>query len=171
MILKQPKQTDLHTVAKWRNTVLESLRTHGETTYKQQDKFFENVICNPESKNKYFGVYVEKKMVALTGLTDIDFINGNAELSLIVDPSKKGNGYGSQSVKEILEYGFNRLRLKYIYGECYYCNSGIGFWQKICEKYNAIVVDLPFRKFWEGKHHHSMYFTISWEDYNGKDNT
>ena len=171
MLLRQPKQTDLHAVANWRNTVPESLRTHGETTYRQQDKFFEDVICNPQSKHKYFGAYVEKKMVALTGLTDVDYVNGNAELSLIVDPKQHGKGYGKSAVTQILNYGFNTLRLKYIYGECYYCNPGIGFWQKICTQYNAIVVDLPFRKFWNGQHHHSMYFTILGEDFNGANNS
>lgn len=171
MILKHPKQSDVQFVANWRNSVPESLRTHGETTYRQQDAFYEEVICNPNSKHKYYGAYVDKKIVGLVGLTDINFVNGNAELSLIIDPKQHGNGYGKMCVQKILDYGFNTLRLKYIYGECYYCNQNIGFWQKMCEKYNAITVDLPYRKFWNGQHHHSMYFTISWEDFNVANNT
>lgn len=161
MNLKIPILEDLYEVAKWRNSVKETLRTSGDTTKEQQNQFYKNVICNENSKHKYFSVYDEDKFIGFTGLTDINTENMNAEISLIVNPKYKKQGYGSKIVNDILNIAFNDLRLCNVYGECYYCNPNIKFWVKIVKKYNGIISILHQRKFYEYKLWDSMYFNIN----------
>lgn len=160
---KTPKIMDLYEVAGWRNSVPESLRTHGETTEKQQDRFYNSVICQEDSPHKYFSVYDDEfnQLIGLVGLTDIDHVNGNAEISLIISPEFKRMGYGKLIVRMILTYAFKTLRLENVYGECYYCNPNIEFWNKVCTHYSANVSRLAQRKYWDGIFWDSLYFTIN----------
>lgn len=165
MKLGIPTLEDLYKVAVWRNLCPEALRTHGTTTKDQQDFFYENVICNPDSNHNYYSVYNNHMCVGLAGLTNIDHINGNAEISLIINPGFHEKGYGSEVVKQILDIAFNRLRLENVYGECYRCNEAMGFWSKVVNKYKGHQTTLPARKFWNGELHDAMYFTLSKEGY------
>jgi len=150
----------------WRNEALETLRTPYPLTEEQQATFYRNVILNPDSPHLYWGVRnVDRGMAGMAGLTYIQWENGLAELSLIIDPQQRGKGVGQQAVALLLEQAFGRLRLETVCFECYHCNGGLAFWQTIAEKYGAYTTMLPRRKFWLGCLWDAMYGSISKEQY------
>ena len=156
----------------WRNQALETLRTPQPLTAEQQEAFYRDVVCNPQSRHRYWALIGENGaplcFMGMGGLTYIQVENRLAEISLILDPEVRGMGLGEQAVDLLLAEGFDRMGLKTIFGECYECNpDGVVFWNKVRDKYSGFSTWLPCRKFWAGEFHSSLYFSIdanSWRE-------
>jgi RimJ/RimL family protein N-acetyltransferase len=71
------------------------------------------------------------KPVAVFGLTDIEYENGRAQMSLIVDHRLKQAGIGSYCFKCMTHMAFDRMRLQSLYAEVYCENPAIEFWRKM----------------------------------------
>lgn len=160
MILTAPTKDDCELVRIWRNDCLESLRTPYLLTQEMQYDFYENVCCDRKSNHRYWSVFNDGKLVGFAGLTNIQYENRIAEISLMVNPDYRGTGIGERIVDMILAEGFNYLNLKTIFGEVYLANKAVDFWRKITERYKGYITVLPNTKFWEGKFYDSMYFSI-----------
>jgi hypothetical protein len=105
------------------------------------------------------------------GLTYIQWENRIAEISLILSPAVRSKGLGEQAVDLLLAEGFDRMGLKTIFGECYYCNDAHEFWLKITEGFGGYITRLPNRKFWAGQFWDSLYFSIDgdcWRQVHGQ---
>ena len=155
---------DCETARYWRNKNIETLRTPYFLTKEMQEDFYKNVICNRDSKLRYFAIRdIEKNgfFIGIGGIINIEWENGLAEISLIIAPDCTSQGYGKQAVKLLLDKAFNEMRLNNIYGECYECNKNIEFWKKIIKYYDCYNTILPNRKFFNGKYYNSLYFNIS----------
>ena len=79
------RMEDAGVVAHWRNDARQTLRTTGFCTIDLQEKFIENL--NPRI-HRYFSFLDGGDFVAFGGLTDIQWENRIAEISLIVDPDQ-----------------------------------------------------------------------------------
>lgn len=163
---------DCEIAREWRNRVPMATRTAIQLTAEMQQRFYEGVVCDRRSTHRYWAVrrsadrdadsIVSPPMVAMAGLTDIEFENGIAEISLIADPSLlPRQGIGDGAVHLVLEEAFDRMRLETVYGECYENNPAVSFWRWIIERYRGHSTILPRRKFFAGKLHDSYYFTIT----------
>jgi RimJ/RimL family protein N-acetyltransferase len=165
----------------WRNEALETLRTPYPLTVSQQGTFYRDVVCDRNSPHRYWaivrtvdnpiqGVVSESDFIGMGGITNIQWENRIGEISLIIDPARRGKGEGGKAVDLLLGNAFNCLNLQTVFGECYKSNPAWGFWQKLN---NAYLTDLPKRKYFDGKYWDSLYFSIDKEDYNAKksDNT
>lgn len=66
-----------------------------------------------------YGIFLkEGKSIGLMSLKRIDYEKGSCELSIIlVDDSVKGKGYGTEAVSLLIDYAFNDLGLKTVYGD------------------------------------------------------
>jgi RimJ/RimL family protein N-acetyltransferase len=170
-------------VRRWRNKLSATLRTPYNLTYEQQQDFYKNIICNRDSKHRYFGIYVKEEnkligktyedakyeptysdepiFIGLGGIINIQWENGLGEISLIIDPKYTGKGYGKKSVELLLDKAFNEMRLDNIYGECYRCNQNIGFWENIIRRFDGTKTNLPNRKFFNGQHYNALYFNFN----------
>ena len=180
MKLKPLTREDCETARGWRNECLETLRTPYFLTKEMQSEFYDNVICNRNSSHRYWSLHQDlsgiektadwcgaKSLVGIGGITDIEWENSIGEISLIIDSRLRGIGFGDIIVGLLLNRAFNQMGLKTVCGECYYSNgAGIAFWRKIVEKYKGYSTTLPDRKFWAGKYHNSMYFSIHREEFN-----
>jgi RimJ/RimL family protein N-acetyltransferase len=167
MISLQPiTQFGCELARQWRNRTPEALRTPFPLTTIQQEGFFNN-LQNRNSPNRYWQVEDTEVVnpVGLVGLTNIEWENGNSEISLIVDPDARGKGIGSEAVSLILAEGFDNMRLHCIYGEVYFSNPNSPFWEKVANKYGGYKTFLPDRKYWDGRHWDSLYFSISEQNY------
>jgi RimJ/RimL family protein N-acetyltransferase len=134
-------------------------------TEMDQDRFYDEVICDPLSPHRYWSIRQEgmlnAKMVAFGGLTYINYANGHAEISLIVNPEMEGQGYGGAAVAHLLSEAFDQMRLLTVFGEVYHVNlDAVGFWTKMLEAWDGDTgsVIIPGRKFWAGEIHSATLF-------------
>lgn len=154
-----------------------------------QDEFFDNVINNRDSKHRYFAIIEDIKhpavhylkpgdnglldtiwrdgeeteydiFLGMAGLTNIEWENGTAEISLIIDPKYRGKGNGWEAVNLLLREAFYSMRLYSVFGEVYNCGNR-GFWEKVVEKKDGYKTDLKDRKYYNGEMHSSMWFSFS----------
>jgi len=170
MLLKPLSKEDIEKVREWRHENMFSLRTPFFLTKEMQQDYYEKVICNRESKTRYWGVHdslietTEKScpliFIGYGGIENIHWENGNGEISLLIGPDWVGKGLGSRAVSMFLDQAFNYFNLQTVYGECYLCNPAWVFWDKLTKKYNGKSTTLPRRKYYKGKYWDSFYFTI-----------
>lgn len=166
MHLRDVTVVEFDYVRVWRNLDISGLRTPIYLTSEMQVDFYRDVVCNRNSSHRYFAVDDNECIVALVGLTDIQWENSFAEISLIVNPDYRRDGVGKESVELILDHAFNHLGLNMVVGECYTNNSeAIKFWEGIVYYYCGSATWLRYRKFWNGKYHDSMYFSITADEY------
>lgn len=169
MIVKRPiNKADLDKIVDERNKILETLRTPFFLNYDQQDSYYNEVLCDRNSKTRYFIFQNGINSVAMGGVENIEWENSRGEISILVYQGSRRKGFGSLIVDEIIDYGFNYLNLNILWGECYFCGN-ISFWNKyfspkMTEKKNYSIelkkVILPDRKFYNGKYHDSLYFSL-----------
>lgn len=150
----------------WRNQDISPYRTPYFLTECMQSEW-NRQLSNRGSRHRYWSIRQGEILVAVGGLTDIQWENSIAEITLVVDPSKQGQGLGRQAVELILAEAFNRLNLQTVFGEVYACNDkGHSFWANL----NTVTfkTNLPNRKYWDGKYWPSMYFSWDRHDYYAK---
>ena len=142
---------------KWRNQCRLTLRTPYYLTGEMQDKFYEDVICNRNTPHRYYAIIDNDKFIGMGGLTNIEWENGVAEISLIFDPLERNHGHGTEAVGLLLKEAFDNMRLATVFAECYMCNQAISFWKRLADGY----VILHRRKFWRGQFWDSIYCTFT----------
>lgn len=150
-------------VRQWRNQSPAGLRTAYLLTREMQDRFYETIVCNPNTPYRYWALVENGVFVGMGGLINIQWENRLAEISLLIDPARQGKGFGGQAVDLLLGQAFNYLNLQTVWGEVYKCNSdGVTFWAKIVDKYRALPTYLLLknRKYWDGQYWDSVYFSI-----------
>ena len=88
-------------------------RSHMVLTAENEKKYFENSM-NAEAS--FFIVTLEDdKLIGTISLEKIDHINRCAILGIFIgDKNYRNNGYGTEAIKLILEFGFKYLNLKNI---------------------------------------------------------
>lgn len=106
--------------------------------------------------------------VGTCGLTDIDYIHGKAEFSLLIGPEYQGNGYGKAALLELLKYGFHHFRLNLIWGETIEGNPAREMFKKL-----GFIEEGLLRKryFKNGEYKNSTMFSIMKEEYDLKYNS
>jgi GNAT superfamily N-acetyltransferase len=161
---------DMEIIRGWRNKCPETLRTPYFLTEEMQAAYYDQVICNRASTTRYWAFGQDTGLVGMGGIENIQWENRIGELSVLVNPEKRGKGFGKQIVHEILNQAFNFLNLENVFAECYYCGN-ISFWEKVIEKYNPENTLLRGRKYYKGKYFDSLYMTFNRKDFNGLSTT
>ena len=169
------------TGTEWRNAELQFLRTPYLITEKMQDNFYDDIVQNRCSNHRYFAImetdmgqtvihYKEgtkqprgKLFIGMCGLTNIEWENGTAEISLIINPEYRRQGKGREAVYELLGKAFLDMQLYSVYGEVYDCGNR-GFWESIVDEYSSYKTDLKYRKYYDGEMHDSMWFAFQKDD-------
>lgn len=148
----------------WRNRDLGGLRTPFPLTREQQADFYTRVVCDRRATDRYWAVLdAHDTFLGMGGLTGIDWGNVAAEISLLLDPEFRGQGYGAGAVGLLLAEAFGRTSLWTVWGECYESNPAIDFWRRTVALYRGTAVMVPRRKFWDGRLWDSYWFTFARE--------
>ena len=166
MTLTIPTLEETLAILPVRNANRNALRTYSVGTKGSQTRFYEDIVV-PRDKHLYWSIKsVEEKPLFLGfgGLTNVSYVNGIAEISLLIMPQMQHKGLGFQAVGLLLKEAFENLRLQTVFGECYACGPK-AFWVKVAHYYKAYTTHLPSRKFWEGSYHPSFYFSIDRSQY------
>lgn len=167
MTLEPLTLEDMEQIRRWRHEVPETLRTPYMLTREMQEDYYHNVICNRDSKTRYWALkqnriskdFARCEFMGYGGIENISWENRNGEMSLLIDPGYRGEGYGKEAVRLFLDQAFGNLNLYTVYGECYY-SGPVGFWAKMIEIYGGTDAYLPCRKYYDGKYYGSYYFTF-----------
>lgn len=172
MIFRELSQQDAERIRVERNELVGKgiLRTPYLLTEQMQADWYLSEIANRESRTRYWGFYSEKEdtyhyFVGYGGLEFIDWVNGMAEMSVMIFEAHLREGFGSQAVEKILEQAFDHLRLDTVCAEVYECNPNQPFWDKMGSQDRVF---LPRRKFHEGVLYGSYYYLWTREAYNTK---
>ena len=78
------------------------------------------------------------EVIGSTMLSNIDYINKDAEFHIYIDEKFIGKGYGKETMKLILEYSKNIVKLKSVYLEVHKHNIAA---QKLYKKMNFVLID------------------------------
>jgi RimJ/RimL family protein N-acetyltransferase len=143
----------------------------------QQIRWYENVVCDRRATDRFWAIETPRTsavwtkgdepdppseyLIGIGGLTGIQWENGLAEITLVLDPGMKGKGYGEAAFDLILAEAFGAMRLETVVAEVYVHNGALGFWRRMAEKRKATVAVLPRRKFWGGAFHDAEYFSFA----------
>lgn len=128
MILRPLTLDECQQVRVWRNQpdVLPMLRTKEPLTEAQQATFYRDVVSNPDSDHRYYALEHDGQFIGMGGLTYLSRNPGEAEISLILGPAWRGQGFGSIAVDVLLAES-GRIGLETVRGECYQWGNR-GFW-------------------------------------------
>lgn len=123
-------------VGVWRSApdVTPMLRT-GAKTPEEQTAFHRDVIGNSASGHQFYAVDVRGEFAGLGGLTYLDRVPGEAEITLILGPASRGRGLGTLAVDALLAEA-RRLGLTAVIGECYAVGN-LAFWTRQVRRYPA----------------------------------
>ena len=157
MELRPPTLEDVEQVRVWRNQSLYAFRTPYPLTKEMQEDFYERIVNNREHNSRWWSVYTDR-FVGLAGLTDIEWENGLAQISLVIHPL--GKGYGKKAFEMVLDEAFGNMGLVTVYGECYECNPAVEFWRKVTNERGGYITTIPRRKRWQGKLYNAIHFSI-----------
>ena len=143
----------------WRLKERHTLRTPFMRSDAEQLKFQDDLAnC---SRRRFFAIIQENELLACGGFTGIIWESKIAEVSLIVDPEKRGNG--RECAKLLLDEAFLNMGLQTVHGEVYYCGN-VSFWEKLLDEledvYETEYYTLHWRKYWQGKLYDSLYFAF-----------
>lgn len=148
-------------VVAWRNRHPEALRTPFPLTAEMQAAWYREVVCDRSARARFWAVDGGGTLVGMIGLVDIQWENGLAEISLMIDPALRRRGHGKAALDLVLEEAFDRMGLLTVWGECYECNPAIAFWQRECARRGAIIARLPRRKRWAGRLWDALHFSFA----------
>ena len=182
MKLKPLSLQDMETVREWRLEVPETLRTPYDLTREMQQDYYKNEICNRDSRTRYWGIWEQiacgrkpsipvdddqfNHLIGYGGIENIEWENSRGEISLLIGPDYRKQGYGTKAVEAILFKAFHFLGLRNVHGECYLSSPAVPFWEKLIDKYYGRSVTFPFTKFYKGNFYDSYLFNFNrtaWE--------
>lgn len=142
-----------------------SCRTPFLLTETDQERFFsERCTRDNAFQGRYWALLDGNNAVGMGGLENIEWENGCAEISLIILPHYRREGYGRRAVAALLDEGFLNMGLHLIYGECYTCSPSLAFWQEMVHHFHGEAVFLRSRKRWNGSLYPMMYFSFEVDD-------
>ena len=166
MKLETLTREQIQQAREWRNSESQFLRTPYLITEQMQNEFFDNVINNRDSKHRYFAIMgemkesLEREFIGMGGITNIEWENGTAEISLIINPDYRGKGKGKEAVHWLLREGFRNMRLESIFGEVYECGN-LQFWVKMVNHFDGYSTILKNRKYYYNRMYDSMWFSFT----------
>ena len=138
------------------------------TTLVNEKEWLEDSAKN-SSKDRSFAI-VElntNKLIGVISLENFYWVTRNAELGIFIgDPDYRGNGYGTEAIKLILEFGFKylnlhsiRLSLLDVNERAHNCYLKCGF------KDTGITRDAIFLN---GKYHNKLHMDIHENEFEGE---
>lgn len=82
------------------------------TTLNSEKEYLEKAVKNTENRSFDIVELENNKLIGTIGLEKINWINRSAVLGIFIgDEEYRNNGYGTEAIKLILEYGFKYLNI------------------------------------------------------------
>ena len=106
--LRPIERDDLSFLSEHRNDpqVWRSLGWPKPENHRQEVAFFEDTVCDDQSTHLL--VVVDDRPVGMVSFNGEDTDHDSAELGYWIAPSEQGNGYATDAVRTLVEYGFQQ---------------------------------------------------------------
>jgi UDP-4-amino-4,6-dideoxy-N-acetyl-beta-L-altrosamine N-acetyltransferase len=163
--LRPVSRNDLALIRDWRNSseIRDNSFQYFLLNMEDQKKWFDR-ITKPDSSRSMF-VIVDKKMhpVGVCGLIDLDFKNKSGEIAIMMDEKNRKKNFGSESLKLLIKYGFEKLKLHRIVAEVFEFNvASIRLFEKLHFRHEATYMD----KLWQNhRWYNTRGYSIIADDY------
>jgi len=118
----------------WRNANFKYFRQQFLLSKPDQIRWY-NSLKGDKTRDFYVIDHIDENKLKIPascfGLTSINYINRNAEFSIIVNPLFEKQGYGEQSLSALFSIGFYQHGLNLIYGEVLEGNPALFLFKKM----------------------------------------
>lgn len=162
--LKRVEKKDLEQLRLWRNEpdLRKYFREHKDITETDQLNWYESKVLN--DPNQYnFSIFAKDKLIGHCGLYYVDWINRSAEFGIYVgDRDYRNGGYGSESLRALVKFGFEDLNLNKIWCEVYSNNESIHVYKHLGFVYEGTLRDAYFN---EGRYWDSHMLSLLRKEY------
>ena len=134
IILESVEEEHLDQFRIWRNDpdLRKYFREHREISKYMQSKWFERIS---NDKNQFNFSIKEKEtsnLIGHCGLYYIDWVNRTGEFGIYIGDEKyRSGGYGSDSLRCLIKYGFSELNLNKIWCEVFDNNKSISLYKRL----------------------------------------
>ena len=160
-VIKGITKDSVNEIYKWVNR--EELRPLTGTVYPvseyEHEKWVEKQVTSPDRKLFLISEKRTGKNIGTIGLKNFDWINRNVELFVSVgDYPDNTGGYGSDAVRVLVSYCFNRLNLHKVYLHVFESNTrAIRCYEKVGMKQEGILIDHHYQN---GKYENVLVMSI-----------
>lgn len=134
IFLSKVERCNIEQLREWRNRpeLRKYWREHRELNSDNQTKWFESkVLGDPYQYNFEIRTH-DNILIGHCGLYHIDWISRSGEFGIYIgDDNYRKGGYGSDTLRTLIKYGFEDLNLNRIWCEVYDNNSSIELYKHI----------------------------------------
>ena len=166
IVLTAVSKSSLEKFMNWRNEpeLRKYFREHREINEDMQLAWYENkVLKDPNQVNFEIREKERNKLIGHCGLYYIDWVHRHAEFGIYVgDQNYRNGGFGSDSLRTLIKYGFEDLNLNKIWCEVYANNSAIDVYEGIGFALEGVQRQHYFN---EGKYWDSMILSMLREEW------
>jgi UDP-4-amino-4,6-dideoxy-N-acetyl-beta-L-altrosamine N-acetyltransferase len=153
--LTKVDRENIEQLREWRNSPLlrKYFREHREINKENQSCWYETkVLGDPNQYNFEIRVNENSELIGHCGLYYINWISRTAEFGIYIgDTNYRNGGYGSDTLRTLIGYGFNDLNLNRIWCEVYDNNKSIEVYKHIGFKYEGTLRQNYYNegKYWD----------------------
>jgi len=171
VFLTAVEKENLEQLREWRNDpeLRRYFREYKELSSEMQKRWYENrVLGDPDQVNFEIHDKDSKKLIGHCGLYYIEWMHQHAEFGIYIgEESFRSRGYGSDTLRTLVRYGFEQLNLNRIWCEVYDNNTSIEMYRHIGFKDEGILRQKVFK---DGKYLDAYVLSMLREEYhNGKE--
>ena len=135
-----------------------------------EEQWFADMVGRQGKTDYHFVVcrLTDDEPIGTAGLHDLDFVNGNAEFGISIGEKSMWNqGYGTDALNAICDFGFGELRLERIELEVYASNARA---QRSYEKAGFVLEGtLRRRHYAQGRHEDVLIMALLREEWTAQD--
>ncbi|KAF5053431.1 Spermidine N(1)-acetyltransferase [anaerobic digester metagenome] len=164
--IREIREADIWLLHKWINDpeVIQYTYNYRPISEMEQKEWFNNTSY---FRNNYvFGIELiaDNKLIGTCGLYDPDFVAHKAELKMkIADKGFRGQGLGSEALKQLLAFGFDDLNLNKIWLRVLSDNQpAVNLYKKAGFQYEGLLRNDMFIK---GNFHDVILMSLLKEEY------
>ncbi len=147
--LSSLERHNIDILREWRNQpeLRQYFREHKEISSDMQIGWYENKVLG-DSNQYNFEIHdlQSSKLIGHCGLYYINWISRSAEFGIYIgDYSFRNGGYGSDSLRTLIQYGFNQLNMNKIWAEVYSNNKALDVYTRVGFKIDGVLRQNVFK--------------------------
>jgi UDP-4-amino-4,6-dideoxy-N-acetyl-beta-L-altrosamine N-acetyltransferase len=167
--LTKVERENIEQLRKWRNNpeLRRYFREHRELNKDNQINWYENKVLGDSNQYNFeVRTNIDNKLIGHCGLYYINWISRTAEFGIYIgDMDYREGGYGSDTLRTLIGYGFNDLNMNRIWCEVWDNNAALDVYKHIGFVYEGKLRQTYFN---EGKYWDSHLLGMLQSEYNEK---